>query len=114
MNNLRHENANIVLKDKVMDKTTSCFNAINELKNENFIKENKHTIINHLNETKNNFRTTHTTNGPSTNYSSKGFYNNTSQMNKSLVGFCNKKFPDGKYSFLFSYYFYLFSFTSFE
>ena len=97
MNNLRHEKSSIVLKDKVMNQTTTCKNAINELKNENFIKENKIIIMNHLNETKNNFRTTVTTNGPSTSYSSKGFYNGSPEMKKSLIGFCKKKFPDGKY-----------------
>ena len=102
-------NSNIVLKNKVMDQTTTCKNTINEMKNENFIKENKIIIINHLNETKNNFRTTVTTNGPSTSYSSKGFYNGSPEMKKSLIGFCKKKFPDGKYFFLYFLFYFIFS-----
>ena len=96
MNNLRNENSNIILKEKVMDKTTTCMSVINDLKNENFIKENRMIINTHFNETKKNFRNTLTTDNPSTNYSSKGFYKGSPEMRKSLIGFCKKKFPDGK------------------
>jgi DNA-directed RNA polymerase specialized sigma subunit len=95
MNNLRNENSNIILKEKVNDKTKTCSNVINDLKNENFIKENKMIITNHFNETKKNFRNTLTTDNPSTMYSSKGFYSGSSELKKSLIGFCKKKFPDG-------------------
>ena len=102
MNNIRNENCNIILREKVGDKTTTHRNLINDLKNENFLKDNEKILSNHFQETKKNFRNTLMEN-PSTNYSSKGFYSGSPEMRNSVIGFCKKKFPDGK-----EFIFYLF------
>jgi hypothetical protein len=85
MNNIRNENCAIILKEKAMEKNTTHKNLINDLLNENFIRDNQIILNNHFGETKKNF--TKSIEKDSTRYSSKGFFmgtNNLPNMSKTL------------------------------
>ena len=88
MNNIRNENCNIILREKASEKTTNHKHLINDLLNENFMRDNQLILNNHFGETKKNFRTSMDgLPSKSTKCSSKGFFNGTNnlqKMNKTL------------------------------
>lgn len=91
MNNIRHENCNIILREKATDKQTTHKHLMHELLNENYIRDNQLILNNHFGETKKNFRTS--MENPSTKSSSKGFFNGTNNLphlNKTLQKQQNK------------------------
>jgi len=105
MKNISNENCNIILKEKMNDKNFSKKSYLNELFNENFLKENEKMLFNYLQETKKNFRASQMENF-STKYSSKGFFNdgydikNSSssfRMNETIKTKDSKKFAESKF-----------------
>lgn len=107
MKNISNENCNIILREKMNEKNFSKKNYLNDLFNDNFLKDNEKILFNHLQDTKKNFRTSYM-DIASTKYSTKGFFNDGYDIKNSLSSFRlnetlktkeSKKFADSKFIF---------------
>ncbi len=89
MKNMSNENCNVILREKINDNNFSKKNYLNDLFNENFLKDNEKILLNHLQDTKKNFRTSYM-DIASTKYSTKGtkgFFNDNFDMKNNLTSF---------------------------
>ena len=86
MKNISNENCNIILKEKMNEKNFSQKNYLNDLFNDNFLKENEKILLNHIQEAKKNFRSSHM-DIASTKYSSKGFFSDNYELKNSISTF---------------------------
>lgn len=107
MKNISNENCNIILKEKMNDKNSIKKNYLNDLFNENYLKENEKILFNHFQETKKNFRSSYM--DVSTKHSTKGFQNEGFELKNSLSTFRfnetlktkdSKKFSEGNMIYL--------------
>lgn len=87
MNNIRNEDCNIILRDKILDNSISHRHLINDLVNENFLRDNDKILNNHFMDTKRNFRNS------MENLSSKGFFLGSPEQrnNKIIINRKSKK-----------------------
>lgn len=86
LKNISNENFNVILREKINAKSISKREYLNELFNDNFLKENEKLLFNYLQEGKKKMKE-NTYDYSATKYSVKGFYKDKNDLKYSNTSY---------------------------